>query len=91
MFDCRHITLATDDIIFHRHAFEKECFLPSYLMFLIRIETILTKNGLWCRLPELCVKNIIESGLEPFKAPEPLLPIREEDIELLVWMGISSA
>ena len=36
------------------------------------------------------VEKIIESGLEPFKAPEPLLPIREEDIELLVWMGISS-
>lgn len=36
------------------------------------------------------VEKILDSGLEPFKAPEPLLPIREEDIELLVWMGISS-
>lgn len=36
------------------------------------------------------IKKILASGLEPFIAPEPLPPIIEEDIELLVWMGISS-
>ena len=36
------------------------------------------------------IEKIIASGLEPFVAPEPLPPISENDIELLVWMGISS-
>ena len=31
----------------------------------------------------------IASGLEPFIPPEPLPPIKEEEIELLVWMGIT--
>lgn len=35
------------------------------------------------------VMKIIKSGLEPFIAPDPLPPISEEDIKLLVWMGIT--
>ena len=37
------------------------------------------------------ITKILESGLEPFIAPEPLPPIDEKDIELLVWMGITSS
>ena len=36
------------------------------------------------------IEKILASGLEAFIAPEPLPPISEEDIELLVWMGISN-
>ena len=35
------------------------------------------------------VKNILESGLEPFISPEPLPDISEDDIKLLTWMAIS--
>ncbi len=35
------------------------------------------------------IGKILASGLEPFIAPEPLPPIREEDIELLAWMAIT--
>ncbi|MBF2755895.1 MAG: DEAD/DEAH box helicase family protein [Gammaproteobacteria bacterium AqS3] len=37
------------------------------------------------------IEKVLASGLEPFIAPEPLPPIKEEDIELLVWMGVSPA
>ena len=36
------------------------------------------------------IEKILASGLKPFIAPEPLPPIREDEIELLVWMGITS-
>lgn len=36
------------------------------------------------------VDEVLKSGLEPFNAPEPLPSIQEEEIELLVWMGIST-
>ena len=34
------------------------------------------------------VEKILASGLEPYKTQQPLPPIKKEDIELLVWMGI---
>ena len=37
------------------------------------------------------VKKIDESGLEPFEAPPELPVISEDDIHLLVWMGVSAA
>jgi HKD family nuclease len=37
---------------------------------------------------EYLINSILDSGLEPFKAPEPLPPIIGEDIKLLVWMAI---
>ncbi|MDA0320387.1 MAG: helicase-related protein [Proteobacteria bacterium] len=37
------------------------------------------------------VNKILSSGLEPFIAPEPLPPISEDDIELLVWMLIEAS
>ena len=36
----------------------------------------------------LIIKNVLASGLEPFKTQMPLPPINKEDIELIVWMGI---
>lgn len=39
----------------------------------------------------LLIEKILGSGLEPFTAPEPLPPIKLDDIELLVWMGIARA
>ena len=36
------------------------------------------------------IEKILASGLEPFIAPEPLPPIKEEEIELLVWMSITN-
>ena len=30
-------------------------------------------------------------GLEPFRAPEPLPPIQEEDIHLICWMAVDAA
>ena len=36
------------------------------------------------------IDEIIASGLEPFKSPKPLPLISEDDIKLLVWMGISN-
>mgnify|MGYP003388082148 CR=1 FL=1 len=35
------------------------------------------------------VKQIEASGLQPFQATDPLPPIAEEDIELIVWMAIA--
>jgi hypothetical protein len=29
-------------------------------------------------------------GLEPFKAPDPLPPIEEQDIRLICWMAVSA-
>jgi len=29
-------------------------------------------------------------GLEPFRAPDPLLPIQEEDIHLICWMAVDT-
>ena len=37
---------------------------------------------------EYMINKILGSGLEPFHAPEPLPPIVQDDIELLVWMAI---
>ena len=34
------------------------------------------------------IKKVLSSGLEPFKTQTPLPPIKKEDIELIVWMGI---
>ena len=34
------------------------------------------------------IKKVLASGLEPFKTQTPLPPIKKEDIELIVWMGI---
>ena len=34
------------------------------------------------------IKKVLKSGLEPFKTQTPLPPIKKEDIELIVWMGI---
>tara|TARA_Y100000589_G_scaffold37942_1_gene31711 strand:+ start:4266 stop:7634 length:3369 start_codon:yes stop_codon:yes gene_type:complete len=34
------------------------------------------------------IKKVLASGLEPFKPQKPLPPIKKEDIELIVWMGI---
>lgn len=36
------------------------------------------------------IDKILKSGLEPFISPEPLSPINEDDIDLLVWMAITS-
>ena len=36
------------------------------------------------------VGQILESGLEPFKSPEALPPIQLSDIELVVWLAVSS-
>ena len=36
------------------------------------------------------VKNILDSGLEPFVSPKPLPDISKDDIKLLVWMAISA-
>ena len=35
------------------------------------------------------IDRIIDSGLEPFIAPQPLPPIEREDIKLLTWMAIT--
>ena len=40
------------------------------------------------RKSEFIIKKIIQSGIEPFKSPEPLPPINKDEIELLVWMAI---
>jgi hypothetical protein len=29
-------------------------------------------------------------GLEPFKAPEPLPPIEEQDVRLICWMAVDT-
>jgi hypothetical protein len=37
------------------------------------------------------VDKIIETGLEPFREPPTLAPIRIDEIELVCWMAISPA
>ncbi|MCH7805821.1 MAG: DEAD/DEAH box helicase family protein [Proteobacteria bacterium] len=37
---------------------------------------------------KMLLGKILESGLEPLSPPDPLPPIKPEDIELLVWMAI---
>ena len=36
------------------------------------------------------IKEILNSGLERFRAPKPLPVIQQDDIELLVWMAITT-
>ena len=35
--------------------------------------------------------NIRDLGLQPFRAPEPLPPIQEDEIHLVCWMGVNTA
>ena len=35
------------------------------------------------------VDQILETGLEPFRGPEPLSPIRFDEIELVCWLALS--
>jgi Helicase conserved C-terminal domain len=35
------------------------------------------------------IDQILETGLEPFRGPEPLPPIRLEEIELVCWLALS--
>jgi hypothetical protein len=37
------------------------------------------------------IDKILETGLEPFREPPTLAPIRLEEIELVCWMAISPA
>jgi hypothetical protein len=37
------------------------------------------------------IDKILETGLEPFREPPTLAPIRIEEIELVCWMAISPA
>jgi hypothetical protein len=37
------------------------------------------------------IDNILETGLEPFREPPTLAPIRLDEIELVCWMAISPA
>ncbi len=48
---------------------------------------VVEKNGV--KKSEHLIKKILSSGLEPFKTQDPLPPIKEDDIELLVWIAIS--
>jgi len=34
------------------------------------------------------IDNILQTGLEPFKGPQPLPPIAAEEIHLICWMAI---
>lgn len=38
-----------------------------------------------------CAAKISELGLQPFRAPEPLPPIGEDEIHLVCWMGVDTA
>ena len=38
---------------------------------------------------EYLIEEILNSGLEPFRAPKPLPRIQEDDIKLLAWMAIT--
>ena len=40
------------------------------------------------KLSKFLIEKILNSGLEPFIQPEPLPPIKEDDIKLIVWMAI---
>ena len=35
------------------------------------------------------IDQILETGLEPFRGPEPLPPIRFDEIELVCWLALS--
>ena len=35
------------------------------------------------------IKNVLKSGIEPFISPDPLPPIKKDDINLIVWMAVS--
>ncbi|MDQ7841382.1 MAG: hypothetical protein RDU83_10185 [bacterium] len=37
------------------------------------------------------VAKIRDLGLQPFRAPEPLPPIGEDEIHLVCWMGVYTA
>jgi hypothetical protein len=39
--------------------------------------------------PRYLIDQILETGLEPFRGPEPLPPIRFEEIELVCWLALS--
>ena len=43
-----------------------------------------------CEMSALLIAKILESGLEAAPAPDPLPPISPEDIELIVWMGVTA-
>ena len=34
---------------------------------------------------------VSELGLQPWKPPEPLDPIEEDEVNLVVWMGVMEA
>lgn len=36
------------------------------------------------------VETVRQLGLEPFRAPEPLPPIEEEDVRLICWLAVDS-
>ena len=55
-----------------------------------RLRRWFNTEGAGAKKSTYLVTKILESGLEPFIAPEPLPPIGEEDIELLVWMAIAA-
>lgn len=35
------------------------------------------------------IDRILDTGLEPFRGPEPLPPIRSDTIELVCWLALS--
>ena len=35
------------------------------------------------------INQLLETGLEPFRGPEPLPPIRFDEIELVCWLALS--
>ncbi len=35
--------------------------------------------------------KVQELGLQPFRPPDPLIPITEEDVFLVCWMGVDTA
>ena len=35
------------------------------------------------------INQILDTGLEPFRGPDPLPPIRFEEIELVCWLALS--
>ena len=37
------------------------------------------------------IDKILETGLEPFREPPTLTPIRLDEVELICWMAISPA
>jgi hypothetical protein len=53
-----------------------------------RLRSWYTSEDMGSKKSGYLIDKILKSGLEPFHAPEPLPPIEQEDIELLVWMAI---